>query len=329
MRGVCTRAAAVLAAVLAVLLVVAGCSAGDEADDPDEPSPTSAVTREPSTPDPSEPGDPDLAQVCALVTPGELEAIVGAPVTDGVIQDSGWGSQECRFETLDGVPANGSVSVTVAPGVHDGVELFPTPLVSGFHVGGHDADWHQETGLLVVVADEQPPWLLHAVVRLEQHNREAESIDVAELIVSRLPLLLDGRRVCSLFRADDFEDVFGERTTNRPPRVMTAPVVLGECVLTSLDASARLELGGYVVDLPGVGRLAPVEPLSRKVPGLGPRVFWHPRSGVSVDLAGQGVVWLRVAAARRTEHPDRALSVAAARIVLERLGVSATPPGPR
>lgn len=327
MRHLHTRVAAVLAAVLAVLLVVAGCSSGDEADDADAPSPSSAVTREPSVPDSPEPASPDLAQVCALVTPGELEAIVGAPVTDGVVQDSGWGSPECRFESLDGVPANGSVTVAVAPGVRDGVELFPTPLVSSFHVGGHEADWHQETGLLVVVADQQPPWLLHAVVRLEHRNREAESIDLAELVVSRLPLLLDGRRVCRLFRADDFEDVFGARTTARPPRVFTSPMSLGDCVFPSRSGAGRLELGAYVARVPGGPAIAPVESLSRRVTGLGPRTFWHPRSGVSVDLAGQGVVWLRVAATRNTERPDRSLSIAAARIVLERLDAPATPPG--
>jgi hypothetical protein len=311
--------------VLATILVVSGCSTSEEMRSGDEPTTTSAATQEPPPSDSSEPGTPDLAQVCALVTADELDALVGTPVTDGIIEDSGWESPKCHFETLDGVVGNGSVSVAVAPGAREGVEVSPTPLVSGFPVAGFEGDWHRDTGLVVVVDDEEVPWLLHTLVRLEQRNREAESVELAELIVSRLPLLRDAQRVCSLFRPDDFEDVFGEPTTDRPPRVLTAPVVLGECVFFSLDASARLELGGYVVRLPGVGPLVPVDSLSQRVAGLGPRVFWHPRTGVSVDLAGQGVVWLRVAATRSTQRPDRALSVAAARIVLERL--EARPPG--
>ena len=133
--------------------------------------------------------------------------------------------------------------------------------------------------------------------------------------------------MCRVFGADDFEGVFGSRTSDRPPRVLTAPVTLGECIFSSLDHSDRLELGGYVVDLPGVGELAPVEPLSRRVPSLGPGVWWHPRSGVSIDLEGQHVVWLNVQAHDSALRPDRALTVAAARIVLERLARPARLPG--
>lgn len=313
--------------VLATALVLSGCSTSEEVKDGEEPTTTSAAAEEPGTPDPSDSATPDLAQLCALVTADELEAIAGAPVTDGTVEDTGWDSLACHYETLDGVPGNGSVEVAVAPGVRDGVEVSPTPLVSGFPVAGFEGDWHRETGLVVVVDDEEVPWLLHTLVRLEQRNREAESVELAELIVSRLPLLRAGQRVCRLFRPDDFEAVFGERTAERVPRVLTAPAVLGECVFSSLDFSSRLELGGYVVNLPGPGRLVPVDSRSRRVAGLGPQVFWHPRAGVSVDLAGQGVVWLHVAARWSAQRPDRALSVAAARIVLERLEVPATPPG--
>lgn len=311
---------------LAVLLVVTGCSSGDVAEGPEGPTTTSATARGTPTPDSSEPGDPDLAHVCGLVTDDELEALVGAPVTDGVIDYSGWAWKECRFETVDGTPGNSSVSVGVAPGVVDWVGVAPTPLVSGFTVGGFEADWHEDSGLVVVVDDARQPWLLLTSVRLEQRNDEARSIELAELIVSRLLLLRDGRRVCRLFRADDFADVFHARTTGAPA-VLTAPAVLGECVLWSRDNSSRLELGGYVAHLPGPVRLDPVEQLSRRVAGLGRRAFWHPRSGVSIDLDGHGVVWVHVAASRGTQRPDRALSIAAARIVLERLDTPAGPPG--
>lgn len=319
-RPIRTRLGALL---LGVALVASGCWSGEVVESSDEPGPTSPTSQESSpsttpTPAASEPGVPALEQVCALVTTDEIEAIIGVPVTEGVVQDV-WG-QQCLFETQDGVVGNGSVALAVAPGIRDGVEVSPTPLVSGFPVGGFEADWHQDTGLVVVVDDEQVPWLLHTLVRLDQRNRQAKSVELAELVLSRLPLLRMGQRVCTLFGADDFEAVFDTPASKHHPQLplFEGRAVLAECLLDSPDGAVRLDFGAYLAHFER-GSLAPIEPGSRAVTDLGPGAYWNPRNGVSVDLAEKGLVWLHVAASWHSTRPDRALTMESARLILERL----------
>lgn len=166
------------AVALALALVLSGCGGDGEQESAD-----SDATSQPAAPAESEaqPSAVDVPDLCTLVTAADFESVLGArpggepestPATGAIRGVCTW-SAEVGFPML-------MISAYDAADREATLEMVDSEPVDGL---GAEADWADQTGLLIVV--EGQDWYLQVFAAGTDDDRAA-SISVAEIVLENL-----------------------------------------------------------------------------------------------------------------------------------------------